>query len=84
MHDNFEDCYDKCNAETFIQDVASCHTGNVVKEWLDMCALDCFDWPANSLNLDLIKQFWSIMKKELQEVASNSVPVKRCTAKIVE
>lgn len=43
LHDNLEPCFDKCRAETFMQDGAPSHRARVVKERFDMCVLDYFD-----------------------------------------
>lgn len=74
LHDNLEECFDKCNGETFMQDGASCHTANIVREWFGMCELNYFEsWPANSPDLNPIENVWSMMKKKLQDLDTSSV-----------
>ncbi len=56
LYDNLEECYEKCNAETFMQDGAPCHTSKVVKEWFNDCGIDYFEkWPSNSPDLNPIE-----------------------------
>lgn len=35
--DHLADCFDKCEADLFQQDGASCHTSRCVRQWLDDC-----------------------------------------------
>lgn len=72
---NLPECFVDCNAEVFMQDGASCHTSKVVMDWLKEYGVDVIeDWPGNSPDLNPIENLWYIVKKNLRELDTSSLP----------
>lgn len=72
---NLPECFVDCNAEVFMQDGASCHTSKVIKDWMKDYSVNVIeDWPGNSPDLNPIENLWYIVKKELREQDTNSLP----------
>jgi len=53
--------------QIFQHDNASIHTANIIKDWLRNHKINVMDWPANSLDLNLIKTLWVILKDRLNK-----------------
>ncbi len=47
----------------FQQDLAPVHTAKSTKSWLNDRGVGVLDWPANSPDLNLIENIWSIVKR---------------------
>ncbi len=50
----------------FQQDLAPAHTAKSTKSWLNDHGVDVLDWPANSPDLNPIKNLWSIVKRKIR------------------
>ncbi|CAJ0932317.1 unnamed protein product [Ranitomeya imitator] len=55
---NSEDCF-------FQQDNASCHTARSVKVWMKDHHIKSLSWPAQSPDLNPIKNFWKVIKRKM-------------------
>ena len=63
---------DRC---VFMQDGAPCHTAKVVIEYLKDIRVEYIDdWPGNSPDLNPIENVWAIMKRELRERDTSTIP----------
>lgn len=61
-------------ASHFVQDGAPVHTAKIVKKWLNDNKIDCFEWPAQSPDLNPIENMWYFMKSRLQNYPTRSIP----------
>ncbi len=50
----------------FQQDLAPAHTAKSTKSWLNDHGVGVLDWPANSPDLNLIENLWSIVKRKMR------------------
>ena len=51
-----------------MQDGASCHTANIIKDYLAFVGLEYIkDYPGNSPDISPIENLWAIMKAKLKE-----------------
>ena len=79
LSDHLDDCFKMCRVPyatgTFMQDGASCHTANIIKDYFDFVQIDYIkQWPGNSPDLNPIENLWAIMKGELREKDTSSIP----------
>ena len=73
--DHLPDSMDMCKAEVFQQDGAPCHTAKYVVEWLQDCCIPFFKpWPGNSPDLNPIENLWALIKTQLQDRDTSSLP----------
>lgn len=69
------ECFVNCNSEVFMQDNASCHTSKAVLDWFTEYGVHYIDdWPGNSPDLNPIENLWNIVKKELREQDTSTLP----------
>ena len=50
-----------------LDDSASCHRTNKVKEWHEQQGIQKIDWPGNSPDLNLIENIWGYMKQIIRK-----------------
>ncbi len=50
----------------FQQDLAPAHTAKNTKSWLNDHGVGVLDWPANSPDLNPIKNLWGIVKRKMR------------------
>ncbi len=50
----------------FQQDLAPAHTAKSTKSWLNDQMVGVLDWPANSPDLNPIKNLWGIVKRKMR------------------
>ena len=79
LSEHLDDCFTLCRIPrttgSFMQDGASCHTANMIKQWFEWVGIDYIkDWPGNSPDLNPIENLWSIMKARLKDRDTSSVP----------
>ena len=79
LSEHLDDCFTLCQIPlttgTFMQDVTSCHTANLIKQWFEWVGIDYIkDWPGNSPDLITIENLWSIIKARLKDCDTSSVP----------
>ena len=73
--DHLPDSMDMCKANFFQQDGAPCHRAKYVVEWLQDCRIPFFQpWPGNSLDLNPIENLWALIKTQLQDRDTSSLP----------
>ena len=87
INDNLYDCFRMCKVPLdkgiFMQDGATCHTANIIKEYFSFVKV-CYieKWPGNSPDLNPIENLWAIMKKKL--CARNTSTIPKLEAAILE
>jgi len=54
---------------TFMDDNAPIHRANVVREWMEVHAVNCLPWPAYSPDLNPIENIWASMKQKIRDGA---------------
>jgi len=50
---------------TFQQDSAPCHKAKSIMNWLQTKNVRVLKWPGNSLDLNLIENLWTMIKKKV-------------------
>ena len=68
-------CFEKCKINPdngiFMQDGASCHTANIIKDYLAFVGIDYIkDYPGNSPNISPIENLWAIMKAKPKDTST--------------
>ncbi len=56
----------------FQQDLAPAHTAKGTKSWFNDHGVTVLDWPANSPDLNPIKNLWSIVKRKMRDTRPNN------------
>ena len=73
--DALPDAFEKTRANVFMQDGAPAHTARSVTQWLQDCQISYFkDWPGNSPDINPIENLWGLMKRQLRDLDTSSVP----------
>jgi hypothetical protein len=49
-----------------MEDGALVYRSKASKEWRKLCLIEKLDWPANSLNLNLLENDWKLLKDAVQ------------------
>ncbi len=65
----------------FQQDLAPAHTAKSTKSWLNDHGVDVLDWPANSPDLNPIKNQWSIVKRKMRNKRPKNADKLKATVK---
>ncbi len=68
----------------FLQDGAPCHASKCKKAFLAKQSFQVINWPGNSPDLNLIKNFWNHMKTMLKRKDKDISSVPKLTAAINE
>ncbi|XP_064092988.1 uncharacterized protein LOC135205778 [Macrobrachium nipponense] len=69
------DAFEKTGTEILQQDGAPCHTAKIIKQWLGDCDVKYInDWPGNSPDLSPIENLWAIIKAQLRNKDTSTVP----------
>ena len=58
----YERCIEEKSHMIWINDGAGYHTSKTTTKWRQQMGLICIDWPAQSLDLNPIKNLWRIIK----------------------
>ncbi len=56
----------------FQQDLAPAHTAKGTKSWFNDHGVTVLDWPANSPDLNPIKNLWGIVKRKMRDTRPNN------------
>jgi hypothetical protein len=56
----------KVSCGILMENGAPVYCGRASKEWRKLCLIEKFDWPANSLNLNLLENVWKLLKDVVQ------------------
>ena len=56
----------------FMHDLAPCHNSKSTRVFLDCKEITVLEWPGNLPDMNLIENFWNVMKKEI----GNQMPCK--------
>ncbi len=65
----------------FQQDLAPAHTAKGTKSWFSDHGVTVLDWPANSPDLNLIENLWSIVKRKMRDTTPNNADELKATVK---
>ncbi len=65
----------------FQQDLAPAHINKDTKSWLSDHGVTVLDWPANSPDLNPIKNLWSIVKRKMRDTRLNNGDVMKAAIK---
>ncbi len=65
----------------FQQDLAPAHTAKSTKSWLNDHGVGVLDWPANSPDLNPIKNLWGIVKRKMRNKSSKNADELKATVK---
>ena len=57
----------------FQQGLAPAHSSKKIKTWLQERSIQVLDWPANSLDLNVIEEVCNIMKRRMRSSRSTSL-----------
>ena len=73
--DHLPKYFEACQTDILIQDGAPCHTASVVRQWLQDCQIQYIeDWLGNSPDLNPMEKIWAIIKLELRQHDTKSIP----------
>ncbi len=65
----------------FQQDLAPAHTAKSIKSWLNDHGVGVPDWPANSPDLNPIKNLWDIIKRKMRNKRPKNADELKATVK---
>ncbi len=65
----------------FQQDLAPAHTAKGTKSWFNDHGVTVLDWPANSPDLNPIKNLWGIVKRKMRDTRPNNADDLKATVK---
>ncbi len=65
----------------FQQDLAPAHTAKGTKSWFNDHGVTVLDWPANSPDLNPIKNLWGIVKRKMRDTRPNNADDQKATVK---
>ncbi len=65
----------------FQQDLAPAHTAKGTKSWFNDHGVTVLDWPANSPDLNPIKNLWGIVKRKMRDTRPNNADDLKATIK---
>ena len=57
-----------------MQDEVSCHRSKIVTNCFRVYKFTLLKWPENSLDLNPIKNFWTVLKDKVTEKHSSNIP----------
>ena len=84
MEENFEKLEMEEEEHYFQQDNNPKHTSKQAKKWLSDNNIQVLEWPAQSLDLNLIEHFWHHLKSQLQQYDTLPKGVHELWERVVE